>query len=468
MDGGTHALTWSSTHQHQLHPVVGEDSAPPSMHDDTHAPPGVAHSDGGFIQPGQVQDPTQSVLPPGYTTARGYQYSGVGAHNTPFTSIPPLHPNAPTPLPHYAHGHPDVAAAPRDGTRYWPNVTPHDSGSSSNGRLDHQYGGMGGPSALPPFPPVWNYAPVPQDVSTRYSPDELRNRIVARLPSVQSPLNTTSLPPTFNAPTVLLSSPAINVLMGMRHLPESQLREVWYYMNSRTEDDFVASVREPRDRSHSPPSNSIPSHPARSSTRHPIITTVSHGAEMTPPWSQTHVHAMSESPRDLAFPHSRNRGYRSSPHFDDATRESHAASTSSMASTSTLAVSPPSFGDLDCGPPHDPQQQHYMFSHQTHVSPFPQGVFGPFSKSPQNHSTALPSNAPGTLGRRLPSRPSAWRASTSPPASRGSKVRNPKKKPKPGRCANCQTTETTQWRRDPDSEDQLCNPCGQKAYKRDH
>ncbi|KAJ6493084.1 hypothetical protein C8R45DRAFT_988895 [Mycena sanguinolenta] len=102
-----------------------------------------------------------------------------------------------------------------------------------------------------------------------------------------------------------------------------------------------------------------------------------------------------------------------------------------------------------------------MFSYHTHVSPFPQAVVGPYSNSPQNQT--LPSSA---LILGSPFHPSAPDVSTSLPAPGvPSKVPNPKKKSKPGYCVNCYTTETSQWRRHPESKDQLCNYCGQKAYK---
>ncbi|KAF7349394.1 hypothetical protein MSAN_01729200 [Mycena sanguinolenta] len=438
MDAHMHALTWSSTHQQQSHPVVDESSAPPSTDDDTHAPPGVAHSDGGFIQPGQVQNPTQSVLPPGYTTARGYQYSGVGAHDARFTSIPPLRPNAPTspfhPPSHYAHEHPDVAAAPRDRMRYSTNVTPPDSSYSSNERLDHQYGGMGGPNALPttPFPSGSDHAHTPGDFATRYSFDGVHDRVISQRPSVQYPFNSSSLPPISDAPTLLRRLTA--------NLRETHLREVWRYMASQTEDDFVVSVREAgrldprRPHTDHPFPQNIPSHSPRSSTRTPTITTVDHGAEGFPALPQSQAYGMSRSSWDSTSPPRHNRDYH--PSLNDATH-----------------VSPPSFTDPNCVPQHDAEQQRYLFSYHTDVSPFPQTVVGPYPHSSQNHSL------------RSPLHPSAPNAPTPLPAPGASSlVSNPKKKSKSGLCAMCQKTETSQWRRHPVTADQLCNYCGQKAH----
>ncbi|KAJ7824656.1 hypothetical protein B0H13DRAFT_2375369 [Mycena leptocephala] len=163
---------------------------------------------------------------------------------------------------------------------------------------------------------------------------------------------------------------------------------------------------------------------------------------------------------DLTSTASHISGYPPYPHFNDATPLSHTASTSSMAANSV-----PSFGNPDYGPQHEAEEDPYTM-YYPNESASPLAVVGPHL-IPQNSFTTLPSSAPNALASGSPSHLSVPNAPTSPPAPGvPSKELKPKKELKPGLCAECGKTESTYWRRDPTTKAQLCNYCGQKAYKK--
>jgi hypothetical protein len=154
-------------------------------------------------------------------------------------------------------------------------------------------------------------------------------------------------------------------------------------------------------------------------------------------------------------------GYQPSPNFNNinATPLSHTACTLSMAANST-----PSSGNPDYGPQHEAPYAMY----DTNESASPPAVVGPYS-IPQNPPTTLPSSAPNALASGSPSHLSVPNAPASPPAPGvPSKELKPKKELKPGLCTNseCGKIESSYWRRDPTTKAQLCNYCGQKAYKK--
>ncbi|KAJ6493083.1 hypothetical protein C8R45DRAFT_183268 [Mycena sanguinolenta] len=457
MDSGMQA--WSLYSASQPHPAVGH-----NLDGHTSAPSGVVDSNGGLV------DPTQLV-------ALGDAYNA----NFTFTPTPPFHEAS-----DYAHEHLDVV----------------------------------GSNPLPTRPFVLSdHVQAPRVSSTRSSPDEARHRTIAQFPSVQHWF--------------------LRWLLNMARLREMHVREIHRYIASQTADEFVASVREAerldprRPRARPPFSPSIPSHSSRSSTRNSTSTTIGHGVEIPPALAQTQAYAMggyqpspndatrasftdpncgpqhdaeqqrymlsyqtdvspfpqavvtvgpaSNSPpnRSTALPSSAANklawgspshtsapnapvlppapgvswadlthppsSYQHSAHFNDAMLVvSHTASTSSMTSNSAATVSPQSFGYPDCVP-----EQRYMSSYHTDVSPFT--VVGPYSNSPQIHSTTLRSSAPSALALELPLHPSTPDAPASLPA--------------PRECAICHKTDTSQWRRHPKSGADLCNYCGQKAYK---
>jgi hypothetical protein len=122
----------------------------------------------------------------------------------------------------------------------------------------------------------------------------------------------------------------------------------------------------------------------------------------------------------------------------------------------------PSFGNPDYGPQHEAEEDPYAM----YDPASPLAVVGPHL-IPQNPPTTLPSSAPNALASGSPSHLSVPNVPASPPAlGVPSKGPNPKKEPKSKLCTKCGKTESPYWRRDPTTKAQLCNYCGQKAYKK--
>ncbi|KAJ6493127.1 hypothetical protein C8R45DRAFT_183566 [Mycena sanguinolenta] len=122
-----------------------------------------------------------------------------------------------------------------------------------------------------------------------------------------------------------------------------------------------------------------------------------------------------------------------------------------VASTSAAALSPSSY----CWPQHGPHQETFSVRLDTSVPTLAQDVgrFEPYSNFPQHRSATSPTS---------PMDAPPW--GSSPDSSEPRRTR----KAKPGHCVNCHVTQTSQWRREPGSDNQLCNACGQKARPKRH
>jgi hypothetical protein len=153
---------------------------------------------------------------------------------------------------------------------------------------------------------------------------------------------------------------------------------------------------------------------------------------------------------------------------------SRAPPTSLIVASTVAAVSHASAPNLYCGPGHDRQLQTFMVVADTNASPSTQGPsnssasFGPSYSTGHGQYPAVLATAASVLDAcgSASSALSYHRSSSvsGSTAHMASERKTSKQDWKSGNCSRCDATRSSQWRRDPETKEQLCNRCGQKAH----